>query len=104
MQNTIEHSRLTTFGKPVLGEDVKDGYDPFHDIVLAHTPLGQAILTRMSNQTWCWVLQTVKRQEDDFDCIGSDGHKDLETAAYSLERQIRSLIKVVLTSAETPLK
>jgi len=84
-----EHPELKILGLPVRGEDVKEGYDPFRDIVHVHTPLGYFGANRCSEGKWDWFLVTVKRDEDDFDTLGCDDFYSLKECIENADRQLR---------------
>lgn len=86
-----QHPTLKILGVPIFGEDVREGFDPFKDVVRAQTPLGYFGATRMSNGTWSWYLQTSERAADDFDSIGCEVYGDLAACIANADRQLRAL-------------
>lgn len=83
-----EHKTLKVMGATLYGEDVKEGIDPFHDIVFANTIFGYFGATRSANGRWSWFLQTECRAPDDFDGIECEVYGGLETCIENANRQL----------------
>lgn len=87
-----QHPKLVILDTPIRGEDVREGFDPFRDIVHAETRLGYFGANRAFDDTWSWFLVTVKRDEDDFDTIGCEDFRTLEECINNADRQLRHLL------------